>query len=309
MTYDEIYDRWYNEGVKPTIERNGGTVTQSEDRYSYIIELDGDSFDFDVKNLVEGYYNDKRKLSTAFRRGFDEMLATLSTFKSATPEGYKKNIRPFLKASVISERIFKDVHEHVPYKKIGDLYFVYQFGVYKKAQNFEKSGIVPIYVREPHLKKWGVDIDTIHKDAMKCIADNIHISVTPLKETLSEELKAELPEHELGNYIYVLRSDYNGGVDGTVGLFGEGTMKKIAEEYFDGNFYVIPVSLNEVFLIGDMDVASVEDLVDRVKFASTHIPDGGFPVLSEKLYHYDMNLDRFELEKDYRKRLGRFFEA
>ena len=134
------------------------------------------------------------------------------------------------------------------------------------------------------MNSWGVDRETLLKDAMENSMDKLPATLTPLGGVLEQMTGIPSPDMDVPLYVLTNQASFHGA--GT--LFYPGQMEKIAEEM--GSFYVLPSSMHEILLLPDAARSSVfrnagdlDTMVQEINNAEVAPNE----ILGDHSYHYD----------------------
>ncbi len=158
-----------------------------------------------------------------------------------------------------------------------------------------ENGTDAIYVTNDLIKHWGVEEKQFNIDAMEnTILDNM-AEIVPI-----EDMIFITPADE--KLMYVLTNEEK--VNGAAVIAYPGYLKTVGNKLND-DFYIIPSSIHEVMAIrasyiDEMDPEQyiLKKLISEVNKA---IVDDG-DVLTDTLYRYDRDLDKFETAENYSQR-------
>lgn len=260
------------------IRENETTVTPSIYLNSYYLELKSGKTIEEIIDMVMDVYNsatEKLKVGTAFSINSEDFSEKV-VFKLVN---YEKN-RELLKNS--------------PYMRVDDLAVTFH---YLATDNEEGVGMVRI--TDANAGSFNIDREHLWENARRNTArifppvtDEICDVLLRLAESgpadtdderagMQDEIRKMLSDDRHG-LMYVLTNKK--GMYGASCLLYEGVLEQLYEK-FEGGFYIIPSSVNEVILIpeGELEDPSVlEEMIGQVN--REHVPEE--EILSDRAYHY-----------------------
>lgn len=170
----------------------------------------------------------------------------------------------------------QEMLQDVPYRKFLDLALV----CYVLLDN-DEHGTATMTVKWEHLKSWGIDKDTLFRNAERNTRRLLPAEVKTMKDTISELLGKEEDGEEDGMYVVTNPLKCFGAVCicyvGVLYMIGE----VIGEDYF-----IIPSSVHEMILVAKSYAVDREELEEMVReINETQVDEE--EVLSNKVYYYD----------------------
>ena len=152
-------------------------------------------------------------------------------------------------------------------------------------------GTATILVTNEMLKLWGVDKETVLKDAEENAEEMLSATFQSMSEMIRNMYQGlELPE-ECENMLYVLTNENNHF--GAACMLYEGMLKQIGETLGE-NFYIIPCSIHEVLIVPEsveMEWTKLEEMIQEVNELAVEPEE----VLSNVPYYYIRSADRLIL--------------
>lgn len=183
----------------------------------------------------------------------------------------------------------EELLEDIPYRKIGDMALVYTAVI-----SLGRTRIGRAVITNDLMKKLGLDLEELHW-------------IAKIKSPINMPPKVQFLESMVLNQ----RTSGNGPVlvvssvkkeNGAAVLMYPGVMEQCSN-ILNGNYYVLPSSVNEMILYpsgGEVTLSSLKKIVQRTGLLSKEQTI----FLSDKIYHYDWNTKKLELADDYEKRLA-----
>lgn len=171
----------------------------------------------------------------------------------------------------------KEVLKHMPHKIIEDLAVTYHIIV-----DMREDGNASACISENILESWGIDIETLHRDAVISSVRNLPGEICSLAEKMRSMGMDMGPDMESPLVVVTNTS----GVNGAAVLLYPGVMEQIANR-FSGSYYILPSSIHECLVIPE---ASTDLSVNELLFMVTDInetqvaPDER---LADAVYYYD----------------------
>ena len=180
--------------------------------------------------------------------------------------------------------------EEIPHKIVGDIAIIYQI------IGFDEHGEIDfVEINNEFMIENGIDIDTLHNDAIKS-SENIF---PPLIKPIEEMLGLEPDSCEVK--VYVITNEYC--TNGACSIFYPELLSKLSEKV-GHDLYIIPSSIDECIAVYDMKKQTPEDVEEMLRY--TNITDlVGNKKLSDSLYHYDAKEHILERNSDYEKRINK----
>ena len=211
---------------------------------------------------------------------------------------------------LINEEANRDYLKDIPYTKVEDLAVVYQILLGKR-----NSEIMIVTMTNDLLERLGVSLEDLHEQALKnlevlqphsfrglneisidIMARNI-VEMTHVSMDEAREMAEGMMPYETEK-AYVLSNDT--GVDGAAAILNDTIREEIADKL--GDFYVIPMSVNETMIVPKdvgLDMKEMEQTVKIIN--STKVPE--HEVLSDHIYEYDAKEhELFRVDKSQERR-------
>lgn len=177
--------------------------------------------------------------------------------------------------------------DDVPYRKVEDMTLVYRFDLGDTG-----NGRTTILVTNDMLRRYGIDEEQLHQDAMSATVNNRSASLRNMAEVLS------IGDGEGSSPLWVATVD--GGMNGASVIQYPGFLDQAART-LGGDFFVLPSSIHEVLLYqddGTIDRKGLEEMVHSVNELEVAPADR----LSDYIYHYDSKERVFENAKSFEAR-------
>lgn len=192
-----------------------------------------------------------------------------------------------------NESILKKVtHRDLPDTDLSVIYFV------EISRN--ESGMQCFKVNSSMLNVWKIEEAQLYQDALKNMEKQRPFLLNDIMGTMMglPGKPNYLPEQMYGNEFYSLSTQI---ANGAAAILYPDLLKKIGER-LQGNFFLVPSSIHEIYLIRDEGENDLETLQQVVKDMKEYpIPKRTF--LSDRIYTYDRESDRFYLvaERDEKR--------
>lgn len=177
--------------------------------------------------------------------------------------------------------------DDVPYRKVEDMTLVYRFDLGDTG-----NGRTTILVTNDMLRRYGIDEEQLHQDAMSATVNNRSASLRNMAEVLS------IGDGEGSSPLWVATVD--GGMNGASVIQYPGFLDQAART-LGGDFFVLPSSIHEVLLYqddGTIDRKGLEEMVHSVNELEVAPADR----LSDYIYHYDSKERVFENARSFEAR-------
>lgn len=177
-----------------------------------------------------------------------------------------------------------------------------------------RDGIASAPVNEGMLETYGVTVEQLHEDAMRSSQNILPVEIMPMstianhlvEEQMKEmgfdeqEIQDYLAEMQVDTGMYVVSNEAR--VNGASAIFYPGVMDQIAEQ-FDGDFFILPSSTDEVIVIpdtGEQRACELNAMVQEVN--ATQVSEE--MRLGNEAYHYDADEKVFEKAASFEERMA-----
>ena len=202
----------------------------------------------------------------------DYVLENIRNFDAIKGNIYPKLINTESNREYLSDK---------PYTPMEDLAVVYKVIIGKP----EEYNVSSVTITNDMMQQYGISVEDLHKVAVDNISKEEGL-VKPLGDMIAEMVGAEMdPEYSgMDNCPFLVVTNKE-RVGGATEVLNPKTMQKVSE-MINGDYMVIPSSVNEVLIIGDSFAADRIELNDLIKSVNnTQVaPD---EVLSDHVYRYD----------------------
>ena len=176
--------------------------------------------------------------------------------------------------------------EDIPYRKVEDMILVYRFDL-----GDTEKGRASILVTNDMLRRYGIDEEQLHQDALAATVINRPASLQNMADALDGVKMDRSP-------LWVASVD--GKVNGACVIQYPGFLDQAAKT-LGGDFFVLPSSIHEVLLYQDDGVIGRKDLEDMVRSINqTEVAPADR--LSDCVYHYDSRERVFENARNFEVR-------
>ncbi len=198
--------------------------------------------------------------------------------------GDYEQIRGQIVYRVINREKNKELLKHVPYKEYLDLAIVYYL-----LFDSTRYGSASMMINDTHLRIWGVDEEEIHKRAKENTKKLLPYQFKTMAQIVAEMLGQPLDVFEDALYILTNKNRSYGAA----AMLYPGCLETIGEE-LEGNYYVIPSSVNELIMVREEDAPDEEGLASMVRAVNeSQVPDE--EVLSDHIYYFDRRDNRLQI--------------
>jgi len=129
------------------------------------------------------------------------------------------------------------------------------------------------------MEKYGVDEETLHRDAETNLKPTIRNMTEVMKDMMGEG-SGIIPNEDSPLWV----ASVEGGQNGAVAITNEEFMQQAFDKF--GNFYILPSSIHEVLFVQDDGTFKVKYLRDMVgSVNATEVAEKD--ILSNNVYYYD----------------------
>ena len=162
----------------------------------------------------------------------------------------------------------------------------------------DKNGIASAPINEGMLKEYGVTVEQLHEDAMRSSQNLFPVEVMPMSIITNQIMHAQMEaagfdEQEIQDYLSAMQADTgmyvvsnDARTNGASAIFYPGVMDRLAEQ-FDGDYFILPSSTDEVIVIPDTGEQRASELR-----------------LGNEAYHYDADERVFEKAASFEERMA-----
>lgn len=168
-------------------------------------------------------------------------------------------------------------------------------------EGFEEDGRSCTIVCDEMLKMFGVNKETLFRDATKNAAEKDPMTIIPMSKILAKmNPDFELTETETNNEFFVAStmSKMHGAA-----VLGYENFFENAADVMSGGFFILPSSVHELILLPEHDYVEVNELDEMVKSVNANELRSE-EILSDHCYHYDAKEKIFESGEQYVKRIS-----
>lgn len=210
-------------------------------------------------------------------------------FEDLSTSNYNK-IKDHLIINTVNVENNLDELKNIPYKVVGDIAITYEI-----LLQSDENRCLAAKVTNEMLMEYGVDLDTLHNDALK----SSQRLFPPLVKTIEEMLGLEPDSCEVK--VYVITNEYR--TNGAGSIFYPELLSKLSAKAGQ-DLYIIPSSIDECLAVYDMKEKTPEEVEQMIR--NTNLTDlVGDRKLSDSLYHYDAKENILERNDDYEKRTNK----
>ncbi|MCR5501878.1 MAG: DUF5688 family protein [Lachnospiraceae bacterium] len=234
---------------------------------------------------IDEYYNEEL---TSEDVEYLSMKLAKSLTKAELPKSIEleqftdyERVRDRLKLKLVNADKNKDLLFEVPYKRFLNLAVLYYYQV--EEELFE--GRASIMIRNSHLSMWGIDQETLDRDAMDSVRIISPAKICPMRELLAELYGDDFLKEDFPMYVMTNKEKYYGA---STMMYRE-CLKKFADEK-ETDFYVLPSSVHEVILVPADENADAKMLLETVTDINRTQVDRE-EILADSVYYYDREKD------------------
>ena len=185
----------------------------------------------------------------------------------------------------------------MPYRLFADLPVTYHILIQDDDQRRLSTPVT-----NEMMEAYGVSLEQLHADAVENAPKLIPGDVGFLSDILNDFFEAvDMDITETDREMVVITTEK--GIDGASAILYPGVLEN-ASRYYNGDFYMIPSSLQEVILIAVRFGTDVDRLSDIVKNVNANVVREE-DQLSDTAYRYDAKLQIMESAEQYSYRLRR----
>lgn len=209
--------------------------------------------------------------------------------KQIFEDNYNK-IKDHLIINTVNVENNLDELKNIPYKVVGNIAITYEI-----LLQSNENRCLAAKVTNEMLLEYGVDLDTLHNDALK----SSQRLFPPLVKTIEEVLGLEPDSCEVK--VYVITNEYR--TNGAGSIFYPELLSKLSAKV-GHDLYIIPSSVDECLAFYDMKEKTPEDVEKMIR--DINLTDlVGNRKLSDSLYHYDAKEHILERNFEYEKRINK----
>ena len=177
--------------------------------------------------------------------------------------------------------------DDVPYRKVEDMTLIYRFDLGDTG-----NGRTTILVTNDMIRRYDIDEEQLHQDAMSATVNNRPASLRNMAEVLS------IGDGEGSSPLWVATVD--GGMNGASVIQYPGFLDQAART-LGSDFFVLPSSIHEVLLYQDDGTIGRKDLEEMVQ-SINEFEVAPADRLSDFVYHYDSKERVFENARSFEAR-------
>ena len=178
----------------------------------------------------------------------------------------------------------------------------------------DKNGIASAPINEGMLETYGVTVEQLHEDAMRSSQNLFPVEIMPMSiitnQIIHEQMEAAgFDEQEIQDYLSEMQADTgmyvvsnDARTNGASAIFYPGVMDQLAEQ-FDGDYFILPSSTDEVIVIpdtGEQRASELNAMVQEVN--ATQVSEE--MRLGNEAYHYDADERVFEKAASFEERMA-----
>jgi hypothetical protein len=235
-------------------------------------------FTLNLHDQYNLYYRGEINIEEATQNAFNEVLDAidqvpqLSAYHLNTYDVLKQDMRVELMPIQGHEEFLKDI----PHREIYDMAMVYRF----MLENGRSSMLATNWV----LKDFNITAEQLHEDAMAASAEQ-----HPLR----------IHDYSLDEYNVQSHFLDTSGWRGAGAIFYPNSMEQVAKELGE-SFYIIPYDINGIFAIKESANITLREIQKLAAEIYNKVADDY--KLSSQVYHYDTEVEKFELASEYKER-------
>lgn len=236
-----------------------------------------------------------------------EIIAFLTRFPKSEPYDNQKtkteerkmrvsdmynSIKDLLEVNVISEKYNRDLLENTKHRVLGDIAIVY----FINADNRDLGEVMKAI---PVLN--AISIKQIENDALLNSMTRNPAVIKSMDSEIESIIGTQIPKDEATSMMYIASvpsKKFGACVLAYPGFFEQ------AAATVGGSYYVIPSSVHELILVkdsGDLCDDGINELKNEIELINRTV-HAREDILSDNLYHYDAESQKFEVVEDYIRR-------
>lgn len=202
------------------------------------------------------------------------------------------SIKDLLEVNVISEKYNRDVLAGTKYRVLGDIAIVY----FINADNRDLGEVMKAI---PVLN--AISIKQIENDALLNSMTRNPAVIKSMDSEIESIIGTQIPKDEATSMMYIASvpsKKFGACVLAYPGFFEQ------AAATVGGSYYVIPSSVHELILVkdsGDLCDDGINELKNEIELINRTV-HAREDILSDNLYHYDAESQKFEVVEDYIRR-------
>lgn len=213
------------------------------------------------------------------------------------------NIRDKLYVTLVNAEKNEKMLADMPHKNYEDLAAVYRIQV-----TISPNDRGSIAVNNSHLKMFGVDVETLHEQAMTNMRQILPYSFQNMNEIIAE-MMGGLPEEFMVQEaevspMWVLSNTEK--IQGAAYILDDTVLKDISEK-LNSNLIILPSSIHESIILREdetMDLDYIKDMVAEINATQVEPEE----VLSDSIYRYDAKEQTLSKVEDTCQTQGMKFE-
>jgi hypothetical protein len=202
------------------------------------------------------------------------------------------SIKDLLEVNAISEKYNRDVLAGTKYRVLGDIAIVY----FINADNRDLGEVMKAI---PVLN--AISIKQIENDALLNSMTRNPAVIKSMDSEIESIIGTQIPKDEATSMMYIASvpsKKFGACVLAYPGFFEQ------AAATVGGSYYVIPSSVHELILVkdsGDLCDDGINELKNEIELINRTV-HAREDILSDNLYHYDAESQKFEVVEDYIRR-------
>lgn len=202
------------------------------------------------------------------------------------------SIKDLLEVNVISEKYNRDLLENTKHRVLGDIAIVY----FINADNRDLGEVMKAI---PVLN--AISIKQIENDALLNSMTRNPAVIKSMDSEIESIIGTQIPKDEATSMMYIASvpsKKFGACVLAYPGFFEQ------AAATVGGSYYVIPSSVHELILVkdsGDLCDDGINELKNEIELINRTV-HAREDILSDNLYHYDAESQKFEVVEDYIRR-------
>lgn len=204
------------------------------------------------------------------------------------------SIKDLLEVNVISEKYNRDLLENTKHRVLGDIAIVYVLNAVNRDFD-EIMNAVSVSVLNT------VSIKQIENDALMNSMTRNPAVIKSMDSEIESIIGTQIPKDEATSMMYIASvpsKKFGACVLAYPGFFEQ------AAATVGGSYYVIPSSVHELILVkdsGDLCDDGINELKNEIELINRTV-HAREDILSDNLYHYDAESQKFEVVEDYIRR-------
>ncbi len=204
-----------------------------------------------------------------------------------------EDMKDFLYINVINADTHKQELRNMPHTIVGDLAIVYRIMIQTTDEKFSSAKVT-----NQLMDIYGIDISTLHKDALISSPKILTPKIEPI-ETFLLGVPENIAYQKKDKQLIIVSNEKR--TDGAATMFYPNVLNDLATK-LGHDLYIVPSSVHEVLVLCDSPNLNHEYAKNTLKYGNESVVDEN-EKLSDALYHYSKDEHILEKDEDYKKRI------